>query len=203
MSRVWWEGGTPPRDSGSWGCFLAGARPLSGAMETAFFYACSSSFSFSVRRGPRQARVAVGSSRGSSSSPGGGTDLECPGAPRHPRARCGGRTRVAARALGSAPRLRDPDSRLSQRVPRRRPGGSGCGQPGQGAATAGAGHPLGPRRALRHRAVPAPAGLPEPSPSPGPKGRGLRRASRGGGSRPCPHPLRSPEPLHAGPGGAA
>ncbi|KAL4691023.1 hypothetical protein H8959_013984 [Pygathrix nigripes] len=78
-----------------------------------------------VRRGPRRARVAFGSSSSSTSSgssPGGGADPERPGAPRLFGARRGDSSPgAAARALGSAPRLGDPDSRPSQRVPRRRP----------------------------------------------------------------------------------
>lgn len=74
-----------------------------------------------------------------------------PGVPRRtpaPRARCGGGTSAAARALGSAPSTRGPRlsaQPASPQAPPESPGGSGHGQPGQAAATAGAGHPLGLR----------------------------------------------------------
>lgn len=88
-------------------------------------------------------------------------------------------------------------------APPESPGGSGrCRRRRPRRASSGAPE-RGGRCATARCRPPAlhPAGLPEPSPPPGPEGRGLRRASRGGGSR--PRPLRSPRPLHAGPGGAA
>lgn len=143
---------------------------------------------------------------------------------QQPRWRCGPRVprrtpapqnsvRRRDRYGRESPRLRPaaPGPRLSAQpaspqAPPESPGSSGCGQPSQGAATAGAGHPLGLRcaegAALPRSAGPSrpPRTFPEP---PGPKGHRLRQASRGGGSRPCPHPLRSPESLHSGPGRSA
>ena len=63
----------------------------------------------------------------------------------------------------------------------------------------------GSRRALRHRAVPAPrpprGGPPRTFPTSWARETRAPAGEQGGGSR--PRPLRSPRPLHAGPGGAA
>ncbi|XP_045884292.1 proline-rich protein 2-like [Meles meles] len=116
--------------------------------------------------------------------------------------------------LGPAARRGDPDSRPSQRVPRRRPTDLAREAAAAGSRAGGRPPPApgilrgpGARRALRHRSGPAPAGLPQPSPPLGPRDAGSGGRTGGGGREPPPPapppPSARPQLLRARPGGAA
>lgn len=146
-----------------------------------------------VRRGPRQARVVVGGSSGSS-GPSGGVGPECPDADRRRAVQNGG-SRPAARVLSSAPRLGDPDSRPSQPVPGRRPRARE-----EAAADSRSGERPSPAPSILRGGGGPCATEPRapPSPPPGPGGR-ARVAGRPGdgwrGAAPARAPRPSPSPV--------